>query len=380
LRIALNAWFADQPTTGSGQYLTHLVRAYAAAPGPDRYLLLAPCTQPVPFAALGPSFEWQSLHTPFDRLHPDLAKLWFEQVSLPRASRRWNAALIHVPYWAAPLRSPAPVVVTVHDLIPLLLPAYRGGTLGQAYTGLVARTARHAAAVITDSHASRTDIIRHLGIAPDRVHAVHLAADERYRPVEGPAGQERVRPELDLPSRYLLYLGGFDVRKNVPRLLQAFARLDVPQVRLVIAGCLPLRDTPFTPDPRRIAAEFGISDRVHFTGWVDEEVKPALYGGAEALLFPSFYEGFGLPPLEALSCGTPVIVSDRSSLPEVVNGGGLCVDPEDTDALAVAMARLLRDDALRAQLRRAGLEHAGRFRWAKTAQQTVEVYRGVATG
>ena len=380
MRIALNAWFAGQTTTGSGQYLMGLLRAYAASPGPHRYLLLVPVTQLPPFAALGPAFEWQRLPTPFDGLHADLAKLWFEQVSLPRACRRWQAALVHVPYWAAPLHSPSPVVVTVHDLIPLLLPAYRGSALARTYTALVARSARRAAAVITDSHASRADIIRHLAIAPARVRAIHLAAAERYRPAGDPAVMERVRLKLALPPRYLLYLGGFDVRKNVPRLLQAFARLDVPQVQLVVAGQLPEHDTSFTPDPRRIAAELGLADRVHFTGGVQESLKPALYAGAEALLFPSLYEGFGLPPLEALSCGTPAIVSDRSSLPEVVDGGGLCVEPEDTAALAAAMERVLRDPALRARLRRAALEHARRFSWSVTAQQTQEVYQAAMSG
>ncbi len=380
MRIALNAWFADQPSTGSGQYLTNLLHAYAATPGPDRYLLLLPGTPPASLGALGPSFAWQRLQTPFDGLHADLAKLWFEQVSLPRVCRRWQATLIHVPYWAAPLRSPAPVVVTVHDLIPLLLPAYQGGTLGRAYTALVARSARRAAAVITDSHASRADIVRRLGIPASRVHAIHLAAAQHYRSATDPAQVERVRRELALPPRYLLYLGGFDARKNVPRLLQAFARLDVPQVQLVIAGRLPEHDTPFTPDPRPIVAELHLADRVRFIGWVDEELKPALYAGAEALLWPSLYEGFGLPPLEALSCGTPVIVSDRGSLPEVADGGGLCVDPEDTGALAAAMERILRDGALHARLRRAGLQHAQQFAWPDTARQTQEVYRAVAAG
>jgi glycosyltransferase involved in cell wall biosynthesis len=382
LRIAINAWFADQPTTGSGQYLTHLLQAYAAGPTQDHYLLLVPSSRPVPMplTALGPSFEWQRLQTPFDGLHSHLAKLWFEQVGLPRACRRWGATLVHVPYWAAPLRSSAPVIVTVHDLIPLLLPAYRGGPLGRLYTGLVTRSARRAAAVLTDSHASRADIVRHLDIPASRVHTIHLAAEDRFRPSSDPTAVEHVRGKLGLPPRYLLYLGGFDVRKNVTRILQAFAHVDATEVQLVVAGRLPDRDTPFTPDPRRIVHELGLAGQVRFTGWVDEDDKPALYEGAQALLFPSLYEGFGLPPLEALSCGTPAIVSDQSSLPEVVDGGGLCVDPEDTGALTMAMERLLRDGSLREQLRSAGLEHARRFVWTKTAQQTLDTYRAVMTG
>jgi len=381
LRVAINAWFVDRPTTGSGQYLTHLLRAYAACSVSDRFLLLVGGEQNIPasLTSLGPSFQWERLRIPLDGRQRHLAKVWFEQVCVPRACRNWGATLLHVPYWAAPLRSPIPSIVTVHDLIPLLLPAYRGGLLGRLYTGLVAYTARRAAAVLTDSEASRTDIVQHLGIPIDHVRAIHLAAEDRFRPMTGhSAPLASVRDKLGLPSRYLLYLGGFDVRKNVARILQAFARVEAADAHLVIAGRLPERDTPFTPDPRRMAQSLALTERVRFTGWIDEADKPALYAGADAFLFPSQYEGFGLPPLEAISCGTPAIVSDTSSLPEVVNGGGLCVDPEDVAALAAAMERLLRDAPYRAQLRRAGLEHAARFSWINTAQQTLDAYRAVA--
>jgi glycosyltransferase involved in cell wall biosynthesis len=381
LRIAINAWFVGQPTTGSGQYLTHLLRSYAALSLPDELLLLIHGEQRIPasLASLGPSFKWERLRTPFDGRYRYLAKLWFEQVGMPRACRHWGAVLLHVPYWAAPLRSPVPTIVTVHDLIPLFLPAYRGGLLGQLYTGLVAHTARRAAAVLTDSEASHADIVRQLGIPANRVRTIYLAAEDRFRPVTDPDVLSSVRGRLGLPPRYLLYLGGFDVRKNVTRILQAFARLEAADAHLVIAGRLPEQDTSFAPDPRGVVQSLGLAERVYVTGWVDEADKPALYAGADAFLFPSLYEGFGLPPLEAISCGTPAIVSDRSSLPEVVNGGGLCVDPEDVAALAAAMERLLRDAPYRAQLRRAGLKHAAKFSWANTAQQTLDAYRAVAT-
>ena len=381
MRVAINAWFVDQPTTGSGQYLMHLLQAYAARSVPDRFLLLVGSEQNIPasLTSLGPSFEWERLRTPRDGRQRHLAKVWFEQVCVPRACRDWGATLLHVPYWAAPLRSPIPSIVTVHDLIPLLLPAYRGGLLGRLYTALVAYTARRAAAVLTDSEASRADIVRRLGVPIDRVRAIYLATEDRFRPVaDHPALLAPVRDKLGLPPRYLLYLGGFDVRKNIARILQAFARAETADAHLVIAGRLPERDTPYTPDPRRIAQSLGLTERVRFTGWIDEADKPALYAGADAFLFPSLYEGFGLPALEAISCGTPAIVSDTSSLPEVVNGGGLCVDPEDVAALTAAMERLLRDAPYRTQLRRAGLEHAARFSWINTAQQTLDAYRAVA--
>jgi glycosyltransferase involved in cell wall biosynthesis len=229
--------------------------------------------------------------------------------------------------------------------------------------------------VLTDSEASRQDIIQHLHIHPDRVQAIHLAAEERFRPVDDPQELARVRAKYALPDRYLLYLGGFDVRKNVPGILRAFARLDARDVRLVIAGKLPNQDTDFFPDPRRIAGELGILERICLTGWVDEADKPALYSGATALLFPSHYEGFGLPPLEAMSCGTPAIVSNRSAQPEVVGDGGLCVAPDDLQALADAMRQITTDSSLYERLSRAALAQSRQFNWTKTACQTVNAYR-----
>jgi glycosyltransferase involved in cell wall biosynthesis len=396
VRIALNAWFIDRPETGSGQYLAHLLAEYAAQHAGHQFLLCMPGGQAPAAVARAweqaapgrtralDGFERRVLRTPPDRwrgtssrLGRHLAKLWFEQVSFPAACRRWGADLIHVPYWGAPLWGSAPRVVTVHDIIPVLLPAYSGGALGRGYNRLVTWSARRAAGVLTDSQASRQDIIRHLGIAPERVVAIHLAAAERFRPLQDGGAAARVRARYGLPERYLLYLGGFDVRKNVPGVLRAFARLDAPGVHLVIAGRLPGEDSPFFPHPERVAGELGIRERVRFTGWVDGKDKPALYSGAIALVFPSYYEGFGLPPLEAMACGTPAIVSDRGSLPEVVGDGGLCVSPDDTEALAQAMRALIVDRGWREAKSRAALAQAGRFSWPRAARETMAAYRRV---
>ena len=387
MKIALNVWFLDQPTTGSGQYVDRLLARYAERHAEHQFLLCAHASQANPYArqpgttseqaTMPAHFQWAGLRTPFDRSSRHLAKLWFEQFAFPAASRHWGAHVIHVPYWASPAFAPCPVVVTVHDLIPALLPAYRGGLRGRLYTSLVSASARRATAVLTDSEASRQDIIRHLGIPAERVRAVPLAADQQYSPARAQESADQVRAKYGLPPRYLLYLGGFDVRKNVAGILQAFARLNAEDVQLVVAGKLPAQDTASFPDPRRVARDLGILGRVVFTGWVDELDKPALYGQALAFVFPSKYEGFGLPPLEALACGTPVITSDRSSLPKAVGNGGLCVDPNDADALAQAMHRLCTDATLRASLSAAGLRHAERFDWDQVAKATLEAYRQI---
>ena len=165
-------------------------------------------------------------------------------------------------------------------------------------------------------------------------------------------------------------------------MLRAFALLvnKQQQARLVIAGKLPGRDSPLFPDPRRLVRELGVKERVTFTDWVSEEDKPALLSGATAFVFPSLYEGFGLPTLEAMACGTPVIASNRSSLPEVVGEGGILVEPTDVEALAEAMGVLWIDDTLRAELRQRALAQADKFSWKQTAQETLAVYRKATGG
>ncbi|RME55558.1 MAG: glycosyltransferase family 1 protein, partial [Caldilineae bacterium] len=250
---------------------------------------------------------------PLPALPKALAKLFWEQVTVPWMARRLDADVLFAPYWAAPFWQPVPTVVTVHDLIPLLLPAYRGGLQNRLYTGLVARTARRCAAILTVSEASKRDIVAHLAVPPARVTAVHHGPNAPTAPLGGDLAP--IREKYHLPARYFLYLGGFDVRKNVTGILAAYKRYlergGDPAVRLVLAGKLPDKDTPFFPDPRRLAAEMGVLEQVHFTGWVAEEDKPALYAGAVAFLFPSRYEGFGMMVLEAMAAGAPVITSSN---------------------------------------------------------------------
>jgi glycosyltransferase involved in cell wall biosynthesis len=243
------------------------------------------------------------------------------------------------------------------------------------YTHLVAMSARRATCVLTDSESARDDIVTHLQIPSQKIRVAYLAADSRYRPVSDATRMAEVRKKYALPNHYVLYLGGFDVRKNVPGILRAFASLDQSEVRLVIAGKLPDSDSLMFPDPRRIADRLGITDRVHLTGWIKERDKPALYSGARAFVFPSLYEGFGLPPLEAMACGTPAIVSNRSSLPEVVGQGGLLVDPASPAEIATAIRQMTTDQSLHDRLSRAALQRAAYFSWERTVRGTLDAYQ-----
>ncbi len=375
MHVAVNAWFWDRPDTGSGQYVRRLA-ANLGDVAPDlRLTLIAPHGWqvdpppgvPVERVALRGRGHW--------------AKLRFEQRDFPRAAARVGANLAHVPYWGSPLASPLPVVVTIHDLIPLLLPAYRGGIAARLYTGLVAASARGAAMALTDSHASRRDILEHLDLPPDRVHAVHLAADEKYHPHPGDPPDAAIRAKYDLPPEYVLYLGGYDVRKNVRTLLEAHATVlkghDIP---LVLAGRPPETITPRFTDVRALIAEYGLGDAVRLIGWVDEADKPALYRLASCFVFPSRYEGFGLPVLEAMACGTPVVACAASSIPEVVGDAAFLVEPDDAHHMAGAILAALVQEDLAAELRRKGPARAEAFSWARTASETARVYEAALAG
>jgi len=324
LHVLINGWFLGDNASGSGQYLHYMLQHLPHhLPESDipksrstvRLTLLVPADRqgnelyremfgdpPANLTILAapvlPETILPETISTRVRLPRNVAKLWWEQAVVPRAARQQNVDVIWVPYWAAPYWQPRPTVVTVHDLIPRLLPEYRGGLLNRVYTALVSATARRSAAVLTVSHASARDVVAHLGVPADRVYAVHHGPNQQAQTRGDAAYLSAIRQKFDLPERFFLYLGGFDVRKNLRTTLAAYRRyLELggsPTVRLVIAGKLPQEDSAFAPDPKKIAAEFGLTDQVQFCGWIDEADKPTLYALSTAYLFPSVYEGFGM--------------------------------------------------------------------------------------
>lgn len=310
LHIAVNGWFVGHATAGSGQYIHHLLTHLPRiSPAPRLSLLLPP--EAVEAASVFAQVTPAPL--PLPALPAPLRKLWWEQITVPRAAKAMGADLLWVPYWAAPAWQPCPVAVTIHDIIPALLPAYRGGLHHRLYNSLVSWTARRAASILTVSHASARDITEHLHIPAERVHVVYHGPNQEGAPQPTPSELARIRQRYQLPARYFLYLGGFDVRKNVDATLAAYARYLAlggdPEVKLVLAGQLPAVDSAFAPDPRRQAARHGIGDRVLCCGRIEEQDKAAIYALATAFVFPSLYEGFGMMLLEAMAAGTPVITS-----------------------------------------------------------------------
>lgn len=378
MRLALNAWFLDRPATGSGQYVRELVSALDGLDSDLQIILVVPSSGDRPEMT-----TWSPRLPASCTLHPvpcprsNLAKVRFEQFVFPKACASTGAHVAHVPYWGSPVRAALPVVVTIHDVIPLVMPSYRGGARQRLYTTLVSIAAGRASLVLTDSEASRQDILSHLKLPGQRVRSIPLATDDRYSP-KPDSDDAAIRADYGLPAQYVLYLGGFDRRKNLATVFAAYRWAGPTLGRrcpLVVAGQLPDRDTPFTPHPRRLMHEEDVPEQwVHFSGFIKENHKPAVYRGAAAFVFPSRYEGFGLPPLEALACGTPVVGSDAGSLPETVGDGGILRPVDDAHGMAQGLMRLVNDDAFRSKMRRHALDQASRFSWRCTAEATYAAY------
>jgi glycosyltransferase involved in cell wall biosynthesis len=305
-------------------------------------------------------------------------RIAWEQLRAPVALRQEQIDVLHGMAFVVPLLSPCPTVVTVLDLSFLRFPeAFKG--FKRAYLTLMTRlSVRRAAKVIAISESTRQDVIELLGVPPERVVRIYCGTDPRFRPL--PADEVAAfRQEKGLPSRFVLFLGTIEPRKNAVTLIEAFAALiaaerrQTEDLQLVLAGG---RGWLAEPVYARVE-ELGLQDRVRFAGYVPESEKTLWYNAATCFCYPSLYEGFGLPPLEAMACGVPVVTSNVSSLPEVVGEAALTVDPLDSAALCEALRHVLVDRVLRIELSALGPARARLFSWSEAARQTADVYRRV---
>lgn len=271
------------------------------------------------------------------------------------------------------------MIFTIHDLIYLFFPEYHLPLNRWFLTLMLPKFLRRADAIIAVSENTRRDVTRRLGIPAEKMTVIYEGVSERFRSIQDRAELERVRARYELPPRMILFFGTLEPRKNLLTLLDAFAALlatrpDVPP--LVIAG---RKGWLYRPIFRRVR-ERGLESHVRFTDWIAEDDVPTLLNLAEVFVYPSLYEGFGLPPLEAMACGVPVICSNAASLPEVVGDAGILVEPRDVGGLMQALARVLDDASLRADLRARGVQRAQQFTWERAARQTLAVYEQSAVG
>jgi glycosyltransferase involved in cell wall biosynthesis len=303
--------------------------------------------------------------------HPTIRILW-EQTIQPWALRQAGVDLLHGLALVGPVASACPFVVTIHDLSFVSYPQ-NFQLLKRLYLRFFTRlSVRRARRVIAISESTKRDVVQQYGIPEDKVDLIYYGLDPIFRPL--PSDQVACfRAEQRLPERFMLFVGTLEPRKNVVRLIEAYAQL--PKERpplLLIGGKGWLYDDIFAR-----VEDLDLTDEVRFVGYVPAEELPWWYNAADLFVYPSLYEGFGLPPLEAMACGTPVVSSTVSSLPEVVGSGGLLVDPTDTEALASAMKRLVTDKDTHDSLRAAGLAQAQAFSWQEAAKRTVDSYRRV---
>nr|HID14459.1 glycosyltransferase family 1 protein [Anaerolineae bacterium] len=354
------AWYRS---AGVHQYIYHLLRHLEQADDRLRYTVL------LGEGVLPPDVALTSLRSRWPTSRAAVRVLW-EQFVQPWALHRIGADLVHGPAFVGPLLAPCPVVITVHDLSFIRFPTLFRPANRLYLTVLTRLSARRARRLIAVSAHTGAEITRLLGIAPERIDVVSHGVDPAFRPL--PAEEVAAfRQRRGLPERFVLCVGTLEPRKNQTRLVEAFARIHDSQVKLVLVGGKGwFYDELFA----RVEA-LGLSGEVIFPGYVMNDELPLWYNAAMVLAYPSLYEGFGLPVLEAQACGTPVLISNVSSLSEAAGDAALMVDSCDVEALAAGLNRLLTDEVLRHELRERGLAHASRFTWLHTAQETARVYR-----
>lgn len=369
MHIAIDAHSVGTGLGGNESYAANLIEALAAIDSVNQYTVYVTRDEAVArFSNRWPNLRVRSTlpHTPLIRI----------PLTLSTELRRHPVDVLHVQFTSPPF-APCPVVVSIHDLSFEHLPQTFNRRSRAQLRFTVRRSAKSAARVLALSEHARQDIISTYKLAPDLVTTIPIAAPAHFCRVEDEKELQRVRQTYGINRAYILSVGSIQPRKNLARLLSAYERLrqsrsvgSLPQLVLVGKRAWLFRET--------LKAIEGLGKDVIATGYVPEGDLPALYSGALCFVYPSFFEGFGLPPLEAMKCGTPVITGDRTSLPEVVGDAGVMVNPFDIDAMASAIASIVDDPKLHARLKIKSLERARMFDWQQTARQTLEVYKQAA--
>lgn len=303
---------------------------------------------------------------------------FFQQNYMPANLLKEKIDLYHVPQNGIGLweKIQCKKVITVHDLIPYIMPETVGKGYLLKFLKDVPNILQSADGIITVSEWSKKDILKFFPIDEDKIFVTPLAADLKYKPIDRQWCRYILEKKINIKKPFILYIGGFSPRKNVRSLIMAFSKVykDLNKdYNLVIVGSLKDEGKCL----KELSQKLGIDSQVIFTGFVEEDLLPILYNGSELFVYPSFYEGFGLPPLEAMSCGTPVLTSNVSSIPEVVGDAGILIDPYDTSNLIESLANTLNNEPLKNQLSIAGLKRASRFSWQKTAKETLITYEQI---
>jgi glycosyltransferase involved in cell wall biosynthesis len=352
---------------GIGTYIRNLLRQLARFDRETEYVLLARPGDRDALGALGENFRSVSETAG----NYSIA----EQVTIPWALRRERVALFHAPHYVLPPLVPCKSVVTIHDCIHLMFPQYLPNRLALAYARTaINMAARRSTRVLTVSESSKKDILRFVDVPADKIDVIHNAYDERFGVEPREEDVVRVQERYQLHDEFVLYAGNVKPHKNLGRLIEAFhlvRRRGLEHLKLVLIGDEISKYAAL----RRAVHHHQLHKYVRFLGYMPEETLAVMYRLAAVFVFPSLYEGFGLPPLEAMASGTPVVTSNLSSLPEVAGDAALLADPYDPGAIADAIYTVLTDPSIRRDLRSKGLVRARQFSWEASARRVHEIYQ-----
>ncbi len=367
MHVSIDARLVYYTRAGIAAYTLSLTDALAAAFPEERFTLLQDARSREPLIN-APNVSIARTRVPSHHRA--------EQLLMPWVARGIGADVFHSPDFIPPLRYRGRSVITIHDLAFLIYPHFMTRDAARYY-GSIDRAVRHADQIIAVSQSTKRDLIRMLGTPEEKISVIYEAADPLMGPVDRTEALQRVKALYDLPEDFILFVSTIEPRKNVGGLLHAYSRL---RQDYKLTPALVLVGAPgwLSDDVYALVDKLEIRPYTFFLGRVEASNLRYLYNAARCLVHPAFYEGFGLTPLEAMACGTPVIVSNISSLPEVVGDAGLLVDPQQDQEITVALWRLLTDDALAAELRRKGLQRASGFSWQRAAELTMDVYRRAA--
>lgn len=388
MRIGINALSAAN-RSGTGYYTQNLILALSRVKSDHEYFVFLPedcllTTGARPGenqdgAGAGFARRLRRALAQSSQLEPLLisrrnlvGRIAWEQTFLPREAERLGLKLLHSPTGIAPIRLQCPSIITLHDMAFLRYPELFDRMHRTYLNWILPRSARRARMILTDSETVRREIMDLLGVPEEKVLAIPLGVDERFQPVEDDERLAEVRRRYSLPEQFILALGTVEPRKNLLQLLEAFARLTqkVDSLSLVLVGRRGWKEEPVF---ERIE-QLRLAERIVWTGFLPDEDLPAVYSLASVCAYLSVYEGFGLPVLEAMACGTPVVASDIPVFREWTEGAALLVPPKDTEAIADGLYRLLSREEERRHYRQAGLDRASRLNWQHTAEATLKAY------
>ncbi len=354
---------------GIGTYIRNLLRQLARLDTRTEYVLLCRADDVDTLRATGPNFRPVAIRAG----NYTVAEQW----ALPLALKREGVTLFHAPHYVLPPLVACRSVVTIHDCIHLMFPQYLPNRLAPYYARtFIGLAAKRADRVLTVSESSKRDILRFVDIPPERIDVIYNAYDERFSRAPRDEDVERVRERYQLHGEFVMYAGNVKPHKNVERLIDAFHLVrhrGLDHLKLIVIGDELTKYTAL----RRAVHRHNLHKYVRFLGYMPEDTLAVMYRLAAVFVFPSLYEGFGLPPLEAMASGTPVVTSNVSSMPEVAGDAALLVNPLDTEAIADGIERVLSDRTLNADLRRRGLARARQFSWEASVKRVHEIYAAI---